>query len=70
MVQEKSVHRPVEAVLEASHNDGNPELNRSETLRRLMEFYESDETANEEESEIDVINQLYDTTNSATKREE
>lgn len=60
----------MEAVLEASHNDGNPELNRSETLRRLMEFYESDETANEEESEIDVINQLYDTTNSATKREE
>ena len=52
------------------NNNGNPERKYGTALRSLMEFYESEETANEEENEGDLIYQLYDMTNKHGKNDD
>lgn len=52
------------------NNNGNPERKYGTALRNLMEFYESEEAANEEENEGDLIFQLYDMTNKHEKSDD
>jgi hypothetical protein len=55
----KSLEDRVEAILQPTVRPDNPSGNPVEALRKLMEFYESGETENDEENDVDLINQLY-----------
>jgi hypothetical protein len=63
----KSLEDRVEAILQPTERPDNPSGNPAEALRKLMEFYESGETENDEENDVDLINQLYGMTHHGTK---
>ena len=54
----KSLEDRVEAILQPTKRADYPSGNRVEALRKLMEFYESGETENDEENDVALINEL------------
>jgi hypothetical protein len=55
----KSLERHVEAIFQPGESPDNSSGNPAEALRKLMEFYESGETENDEENDAALINRLY-----------
>ena len=53
-----------------TNNSGDPGENHGTVLGRLVEFYESEETADQEENEIDLMFQLYDMTSHNVKSDD
>jgi hypothetical protein len=69
MILQNSEPDPEKVILQITGNGGNLEENRGEAFRSLMEFYESSETVNDEENEVDLISQVLDITNSYAEYE-
>jgi hypothetical protein len=55
----KILEDSAEIILPSAQHPDPPGGNPAEALRKLMEFYESGETENDEENDVDLINQLY-----------
>jgi hypothetical protein len=63
----KILEDSAEIILPSAQHPDPPGGNPAEALRKLMEFYESGETENDEENDVDLINQLYGMTHHGTK---